>query len=263
VATRAAWLEGLGGVIVMGLFGAVYFTTGDMGYAAAAFLLGALVLAVLHHDAAKREWAALAETLFLTPGEGRRMLDAQPPLTGRHGHRALRLRTWAARNDEPRWTVVELAVAGVDPSFRFRVSKGVAASLAKALGGQDVEVGDEAFDKAFRVEASDPERVRRVLGPTFRHLLLASALPVEVRLDPAAGIEAPPLLARLVRDRGLEPSFLRAALDGPEPGASTLRWGFQGPRPGPEAIREALSLLARIADAVEAEAPREAPPETR
>lgn len=45
--------------------------------------------------------------------------------------------------------------------FDFHMSKeGVGAKIAKTLGGQDVEIGEPAFDAAVRVRTNDPAAVR-------------------------------------------------------------------------------------------------------
>jgi hypothetical protein len=43
--------------------------------------------------------------------------------------------------------------------------------LAAGFGGQDVTVGDPAFDRAIRVGAHEPARVRALRGPALRDAL--------------------------------------------------------------------------------------------
>jgi hypothetical protein len=50
-------------------------------------------------------------------------------------------------------------------------SHGFWSKLASSLGGQDVETGDEAFDRAFAVKTNDPDRARVWLTPEIRHAI--------------------------------------------------------------------------------------------
>lgn len=80
------------------------------------------------------------------------------------------------------WTIVEAAhAAGRDAALHV-VRENAAARLAKALGGTDVEVGDAAFDGAWKVTAKAPERVAWVLDATVRGLMAADP-PVRVDVD--------------------------------------------------------------------------------
>lgn len=67
-----------------------------------------------------------------------------------------------------------MRAAFVNPSgFRFTVyRRGVFCGIATRLGMQDIEIGDEAFDREFVVKASDESRVRTLLAnPRLRGLL--------------------------------------------------------------------------------------------
>ena len=62
----------------------------------------------------------------------------------------------------------------INPSgFRFTVyRKSIFSGIAKALGMQDIEVGDEVFDRDFIVKASDESRSRTLLSnPRLRELI--------------------------------------------------------------------------------------------
>ena len=49
--------------------------------------------------------------------------------------------------------------------FRFTVyRKGAFSGLAKKLGMQDIEIGDEEFDREFIIKATDEPRVRELLS---------------------------------------------------------------------------------------------------
>jgi hypothetical protein len=49
--------------------------------------------------------------------------------------------------------------------FQLKLSKeGVFSKIGKALGGQDIEVGDELFDEQFRIKSNDEDKARRLLN---------------------------------------------------------------------------------------------------
>ena len=67
-----------------------------------------------------------------------------------------------------------IRVPFVNPSgFRFTVyRKSIFSGIAKAFGMQDIEVGDEAFDRDFIVKSSDDARIRALLSnPRLRELI--------------------------------------------------------------------------------------------
>ncbi|MGH2683836.1 MAG: hypothetical protein ACRDJP_00025 [Actinomycetota bacterium] len=51
--------------------------------------------------------------------------------------------------------------------------EGFFSRIARAIGFEDVEVGDEAFDRAFKVRSSDPAFVRALFHPDMRAWLLS------------------------------------------------------------------------------------------
>jgi hypothetical protein len=59
--------------------------------------------------------------------------------------------------------------------FRFSIyRKSIFSGLGKMLGMQDIEIGDEAFDRDFVVKAGDESRVRELLSaPRIRELIAA------------------------------------------------------------------------------------------
>lgn len=59
--------------------------------------------------------------------------------------------------------------------FRFRIyRKSVLSALGKALGMQDIEIGDAAFDDAFVIQGNDDAKVRALFSsPRIRSLLSA------------------------------------------------------------------------------------------
>lgn len=73
------------------------------------------------------------------------------------------------------WRYTRLRVPYLNPEgFRFQLSRSSPFSgLAKLLGGQDIEIGDPEFDKAFVIEATHPDRMRELLNPALRERLLS------------------------------------------------------------------------------------------
>src|SRR5438874_2079434 len=68
-------------------------------------------------------------------------------------------------------------------SFRFAITRaGMFNALAHKLGFQDVEIGDEVFDKAFVIKTSDEARVRTFLADPqlCRQMLLQPTLTLTV-----------------------------------------------------------------------------------
>jgi len=74
-------------------------------------------------------------------------------------------------NDVATQTVIALRLPAMMPELAV-TAEGFVAKAAKALGGQDVEVGDHEFDKAYRVQASDESFARDVLCPPVTRLLV-------------------------------------------------------------------------------------------
>jgi len=61
--------------------------------------------------------------------------------------------------------------------FPLHLSReGAGAKVAKALGGQDITVGDEGFDAAVRLKSSDPEAVRSFFSDRNRMATVLAAL---------------------------------------------------------------------------------------
>ncbi|HVL47641.1 MAG TPA: hypothetical protein VM889_03705 [Candidatus Thermoplasmatota archaeon] len=84
------------------------------------------------------------------------------------------------------WTTqVRLAIASPE-GFRFRADQeDIGTAIIKAFGGEDVVLGDAAFDHRFRVRTNDPDRVTFALTPEAR----ASLVDGTVRRIEAGGRE--------------------------------------------------------------------------
>lgn len=61
--------------------------------------------------------------------------------------------------------------------FQLRLEReGAGAKIAKAFGGQDVKIGNEAFDAAVRIKSSEPEAAARFLLDEARRKAVLTAL---------------------------------------------------------------------------------------
>lgn len=50
-------------------------------------------------------------------------------------------------------------------------TEGVGGTIANALGMHDIEIGDAAFDKQFRITSKDPDFMKRLLTPEMKALI--------------------------------------------------------------------------------------------
>lgn len=76
--------------------------------------------------------------------------------------------TYAVGQPAPQFYQVTLVELGVKvPGFQL-LPEDFLAGLSKLVGGQDIKVGDAAFDKRWRIIATDPEYVREVFSPELR-----------------------------------------------------------------------------------------------
>lgn len=122
----------------------------------------------------RRRWLALASALHLEPA-GKSGFGDLPPLRGSLAGRPVTLRTFTrgSGKNQTRWTALDVDAPRVDPYFRLRLTpEGLGTRVAKAFGGQDVQLGDEAFDEAFRIESNDADRALRVFDTLTREMLL-------------------------------------------------------------------------------------------
>jgi hypothetical protein len=57
--------------------------------------------------------------------------------------------------------------------FQLQVYKeGFFSSLGKSLGGQDIQIGDDAFDKTYIIKSNSEETAKQMLSPELRGLIL-------------------------------------------------------------------------------------------
>jgi hypothetical protein len=110
-------------------------------------------------------WSLLAQQIGaeFKQGEGwtgRARVDAQV------GQWVVTLDTFTVSTGKSTVTFTRMRAPFVNrDGFRFTITRaGILSSIASALGFQDVEMGDAAFDKAFVVKTNDESRVRTFLA---------------------------------------------------------------------------------------------------
>jgi len=91
-----------------------------------------------------------------------------------HGEWTMTLDTYAVSTGKTTIVFTRMRAPYVNPDgFRFTVyRKGIFTDIAKRLGMQDVEVGDEAFDRDFVIKGTDEAKLRVLFSnPTIRDLI--------------------------------------------------------------------------------------------
>jgi len=91
-----------------------------------------------------------------------------------HGEWTMTLDTYAVSTGKTTIVFTRMRAPYVNPDgFRFTVyRKGIFTDIAKRFGMQDVEVGDEAFDRDFVIKGTDEGKLRDLFAnPRVRELL--------------------------------------------------------------------------------------------
>jgi hypothetical protein len=108
----------------------------------------------------KEVWAALAPQVggVFEPGRWTK----PHKIMARHGAWTFTLDTFVVPAGKTYIPFTRLRAPYVNPDgFRFKIRRrSVWTSVAEALGLHDVQVGHEAFDEAFVIHGSDPDRLR-------------------------------------------------------------------------------------------------------
>ena len=83
-----------------------------------------------------------------------------------HGAWTITLDTYTVSNGKTSTTYTRMRAPFVDPeSFRFTVyRKGIFSDIGKRFGMQDMEIGDEAFDRDFILKSNQESKLRELLG---------------------------------------------------------------------------------------------------
>jgi len=91
-----------------------------------------------------------------------------------HAEWTLTLDTYAVSTGKVTVVFTRMRAPFVNPTgFRFTVyRKSAFSGIAKYFGMQDIEIGDEAFDREFIVQGTDESRVKQLLAvPRIRELI--------------------------------------------------------------------------------------------
>jgi hypothetical protein len=83
-----------------------------------------------------------------------------------HGSWTITLDTYTVSNGKTSTTYTRMRAPFVDPEgFRFvAYRKGIFSEIGKRLGMQDIEIGDEAFDRDFILKSDEEAKLRELLG---------------------------------------------------------------------------------------------------
>ena len=93
---------------------------------------------------------------------------------GTHGSWTITLDTYTVSTGKSSTTYTRMRAPFVDSDgFRFTVyRKGIFSDMGKRLGMQDIEIGDEAFDRDFILKSNQESKLRELLGsPKMRELI--------------------------------------------------------------------------------------------
>ncbi|MBE7701659.1 hypothetical protein H9623_15305 [Oerskovia sp. Sa1BUA8] len=241
--------------------GSIWFVVGMVLLAVAGVALGWWAhkarIAELERWAAANGWThhgpdpALARRWRGEPFDEGRSRRATEVLTGPHGDRSALSFTysWTTGSGKESTThtahVVALLLDASFPTLQL-TPEGLGAKLAKAFGGQDIQLESEDFNRAWRVESSDLRFAHDVLHPRTMHRLLeADFSRRSLRIEGDAILawtggrtvpdNVPPMLSRLAAVVDAVPDFVwldRGALPPRRPGTPTAG---PGPAAGPGA----------------------------
>lgn len=130
------------------------------------------------------QWGTFAHHrgLHLTPGS----FFVHPSVTGVYArfHVDLRTVTRGSGDSSSTYTVMNINLPvqnGLVVSF---YKEGFLSKLGKAIGTQDVQVGDPMFDEAFMIKSNSPPHVPHLLTPDIRQYALAMRDAMDVSLKP-------------------------------------------------------------------------------
>ena len=85
-----------------------------------------------------------------------------------HGPWTITLDTYTVSNGKTSTVYTRMRAPFADPEgFRFTVyRKGIFSDIGKWFGMQDIEIGDEAFDREFILKSNQESKLRELLGST-------------------------------------------------------------------------------------------------
>jgi len=132
------------------------------------FVGGIIALAVVVHRRNIARWQALADDLGLTMHGGSAF--KRPEITGTYRGQPMRIYTYTQGSGKNRHTYTVTAVMLRQPlALGLRVYReGFFSKIGKAIGTQDIQTGDAAFDDQVMIKGKDEEGVLQVLNPEVR-----------------------------------------------------------------------------------------------
>ena len=135
------------------------------------FILAAMGLAAFigywQRQGTSRKWSQLAARTGLTLEGGSWLV--KPRLHGEYRRHTLELTTYTESSGTPgdsssaTYTLITLYLTNNSKMLAISPS-GLTGAISKALGMQDVQIGNEAFDKRFTIKSQPPEFAGELLG---------------------------------------------------------------------------------------------------
>jgi len=154
----------------------------------------AIVWAIIQGSHAKKNLTELAGRLQIYPNPDLRIPTIERSSTkstfnlnlggpaselgimGKVRDRTLRISRYTTGSGKSQVTWAELAVSTHDNGFTFSLRReNIGWKLVELLGFHEVTLGDEAFDKRWRINASDAATLQALLLPELREKINASA----------------------------------------------------------------------------------------
>ena len=139
----------------------------------AAVILMVVVGASRYAKTVATEWGAAAATLGLDYDQQR---FSRPRLTGTIRGMRVQVDVRVQRSGKSQQSFTRYRVFPPSPGFQFKLTRQTGFSrITKLFGAQDVETGDRAFDDAFVVKSSDPNRLQDLLDVGIMNMLVRTS----------------------------------------------------------------------------------------
>jgi hypothetical protein len=119
-----------------------------------------------------QHYTILGEKLGLSLQVSKKFFGLQqlPILSGRHQNHNVILSYYTVGHGKHRQIYTYISIVLADPGFEFSMAK--EGFWNKLFGGQDIKLGDEAFDKAYLIKSKTEDRMRHFLDAAVRKVLL-------------------------------------------------------------------------------------------
>jgi len=110
------------------------------------------------------KWDQLAMSTGLTLDRGSWL--TKPRLSGEYRRYPIELTTYTRRHGKSSttYTIISLYVTSSGRMLKISPSGALREAIGKALGMEDVQIGNEEFDKNFNIKSHPPEFVTELLG---------------------------------------------------------------------------------------------------